>query len=83
MLELERRRLTTVGKSAALVNTLARVLAEFHLIKGMTPGQILAQPTGSKEPCTIPPTANTTAPFYQPLQELKLGQIGQNVNARC
>ena len=46
MLENERVRLTTEGKSAAEVNDAMKAFAEFYdlyLIQGETPGQILSQ----------------------------------------
>ena len=46
MLELQRRRLTGEGKSPAEVNTSAKVFADvynLYLLKGMTPGQVIAQ----------------------------------------
>src|SRR6266853_902022 len=46
MLEMERRRLTEDAKSPAEVNTAVKSFVEFYtlyLIKGMTPGQIVAQ----------------------------------------
>ena len=46
MLELERGRLTEAGKAPAEVNSAVKVFAEFYdlyLVKGMTPGQVVAQ----------------------------------------
>ena len=46
MLEMERRRLTEEGKSPAEVNSAVKAFVEFYslyLIKGMTPGQVIAE----------------------------------------
>ncbi len=46
MLELERRRLTAQDKSPAEVNASVKAFADFYnlyLVKGMTPGQVIAQ----------------------------------------
>jgi len=86
MLELERRRLTAEGKSPAQVNASARVFTDFYnlyLMKGMTPGQILAQHPEWKAFWYDEPDGQYGRPaaFYQQLQALNLGELWQKVNA--
>jgi pimeloyl-ACP methyl ester carboxylesterase len=86
MLELERRRLTEVGKSAAEVNAAVKAFAEFYtlyLMKGMTPGQVVAQHPEWKSLWYDSPDGQYGRPaaFYQQLQALNLGEVWQNVKA--
>jgi len=86
MLELERRRLTDGKTSAAEVNTDVKALAEFYilyLMKGMTPGQVIAQHPEWKSLWSDSPDGQYGRPaaFYQQLQALNLGQVWQNVKA--
>jgi pimeloyl-ACP methyl ester carboxylesterase len=91
MLELERRRLIDAKKSPAEVNSAVKVFAEFYdlyLVKGMTPGQVVAQHPEWKElwygtPGYDKPDGQYGRPaaFYQQLQALNLGEAWQNVSA--
>ena len=86
MLELERRRLTREGKSPAEVNTAVKVFADFYnlyLIKGMTPGQVIAQHPEWKQFWYDTPDGQYGRPaaFYQQLQALNLGEAWQKVSA--
>jgi len=86
MLELERRRLTDAGKSPAEVNTAVKAFTEFYelyLIKGMTPGEVIAQHPQWKSLWYDMPDGQYGRPagFYQQLQALNLGELWQNVNA--
>ena len=85
MLELERRRLTKDGKSPGEVNTAVKAFAEFYalyLIKGMTPGQVIAQRPEWKSLWYDSPDSQYGRPaaFYQQLQALNLGESWQKVN---
>jgi len=85
MLELERRRLTKDGKSPAEVNAAINAFVEFYtlyLIKGMTPGQVIAQHPKWKSLWYDSPDGQYGRPaaFYQQLQALNLGEIWQKVN---
>lgn len=85
MLELERRRLTKDGKSPAEVNAAIKAFVEFYtlyLIKGMTPGQVIAQHPKWKSLWYDSPDGQYGRPaaFYQQLQALNLGEIWQKVN---
>jgi len=86
MLELERRRLTGEGKSPAEVNASVKVFADFYnlyLMKGMTPGQVIAQHPEWKQFWSDAPDGQYGRPaaFYQQLQALNLGDAWQKVNA--
>jgi len=86
MLELERRRLTGEGKSPAEVNASVKVFADFYnlyLMKGMTPGQVIAQHPEWKQFWYDAPDGQYGRPaaFYQQLQALNLGDAWQKVNA--
>ena len=87
MLEMERRRLTEDAKSPAEVNTAVKAFAEFYtlyLIKGMTPGQVIAQHPEWKSLWYDAPDGQYGRPaaFYQQLQALNLGEAWQKVNER-
>jgi pimeloyl-ACP methyl ester carboxylesterase len=86
MLELERRRLTEAKKAPAEVNSSVKALAQFYelyLVKGMTPGQVIAQHPEWKSLWYDSPDGQYGRPaaFYQQLQTLNLGEVWQNVNA--
>jgi pimeloyl-ACP methyl ester carboxylesterase len=86
MLELERRRLIEENKSPAEVNTAVKAFAEFYilyLMKGMTPGQVIAQHPEWKELWYDAPDGQYGRPaaFYQQLQALNLGEVWLKVNA--
>lgn len=90
MLELERRRLVAERKTPAEVNSAVKSLAEFYtlyLMKGMTPGQVIAQNPEWKKlweqsPDYMPDGQyGRPAAFYQQLQALNLGEAWQNLNA--
>ncbi len=84
MLELERRRLMEQGKSPAEVNTTVKAFVEFYtlyLMKGMTPGQVIAQHPEWKSLWYDSPDGQYGRPaaFYQQLQALNLGETWQRV----
>jgi pimeloyl-ACP methyl ester carboxylesterase len=86
MLELERRRLVEAKKSSAEVNAMVKAFAEFYdlyLVKGMTPGQVIAEHPEWKDMWYDKPDGQYGRPaaFYQQLQALNLGETWQNVNA--
>lgn len=86
MLELERRRLTGEKKSAAEVNSAMKAFTEFYqlyLMKGMTPGQVIAQHPEWKGLWYDMPDGQYGRPaaFYQQLQALNLGEVWQAVDA--
>ena len=86
MLELERRRLEGERKSPAEVNTAVKAFTDFYalyLMRGMTPGQIIAQHPEWKNLWYDEPDGQYGRPaaFYQQLQALNLGELWQNVNA--
>ena len=86
MLENERVRLTTEGKSAAAVNDALKIFAQFYdlyLIQGQTPGEILRQHPQWKEVWYDAPDGQYGRPaaFYQQLQALNLGKVWQSVDA--
>ncbi len=86
MLELERQRLTGEGKSPDEVNTAVKVFADFYnlyLMRGMTPGQVIAQHPEWKGYWYDTPEGQYGRPaaFYQQLQSLNLGEAWQKVNA--
>jgi pimeloyl-ACP methyl ester carboxylesterase len=85
MLDLERRRLMEKGEPPAAVNTVVKAFVEFYslyLIKGMTPGQIIAQHPEWKSLWYDAPDGQYGRPaaFYQQLQALNLGEAWQKVN---
>ena len=86
MLELERRRLEHAKKSPAEVNASVKAFADFYnlyLMKGMTPGQVLAQHPEWKGLWydSADGQYGRPAAFYQQLQALNLGEVWQKVNA--
>jgi pimeloyl-ACP methyl ester carboxylesterase len=86
MLELERRRLTDAGKSAAEVNDALKVFTQFYdlyLLQGRTPGEILSQHPEWKDDWYDSPDGQYGRPasFYQQLQALNLGDTWQKVSA--
>src|SRR5262249_18650164 len=86
MLELERRRLMREKKSPAEINDTMKAFTEFYslyLIKGMTPGQVLAQHPEWKALWydSADGQYGRPAAFYQQLQSLNLGLIWQQVDA--
>jgi pimeloyl-ACP methyl ester carboxylesterase len=86
MLELERRRLLEAKKSPAEINSAVKGFAEFYslfLVKGMTPGQVIAQHPEWKSLWYDKPDGQYGRPaaFYQQLQALNLGEVWQKVDA--
>jgi pimeloyl-ACP methyl ester carboxylesterase len=90
MLELERRRLVAEKKTPAEVNSAVKSFAEFYtlyLMKGMTPGQVIAQHPewkklwGESPDYTPDGQYGRPAAFYQQLQSLNLGEAWQSVTA--
>ena len=86
MLDLERRRLVTEKKSPGEVNRDVKSFAEFYslyLLKGMTPGEIIAQHPEWKNLWYDAPDGQYGRPaaFYQQLEALNLGEVWQKVNA--
>jgi pimeloyl-ACP methyl ester carboxylesterase len=86
MLELERRRLTASRKTPAEVSSAVKSFAEFYqlyLMKGMTPGQVVAEHPEWKALWYDAPDGQYGRPaaFYQQLQALNLGEVWQNVSA--
>lgn len=86
MLDLERRRLMEAGKSPAEVNTSVKAFIDFYnlyLMKGMTPGQVIAQHPEWKDLWYDSPDGQYGRPaaFYQQLQALNLGEAWQKVTA--
>src|SRR5215471_2278809 len=86
MLELERRRLMREKKSPAGINDAMKAFTEFYslyLIKGMTPGQVLAQHAEWKALWYDSEVGQYGRPaaFYQQLQSLNLGLLWQQVDA--
>ena len=85
MLEMERVRLTKAGNSPGEVNSAVKAFASFYdlyLIRGMTPGEIIAQHPEWKPLWYDAPDGQYGRPaaFYQQLQALNLGEAWQNVN---
>jgi len=85
MLDLERRRLMEAGIAPADVNTAVKAFVEFYtlyLMKGMTPGQIIAAHPEWKSLWYDAPDGQYGRPaaFYQQLQALNLGEAWQKVN---
>jgi pimeloyl-ACP methyl ester carboxylesterase len=86
MLENERVRLTTAGKSPAEVNDAVKAFTQFYnlyLIQRQTPGEILRQHPEWKSLWYDAPDGQYGRPasFYQQLQALNLGQAWQQVDA--
>ena len=86
MLELERRRLIEAGKAPAEVNTQVKAFTQFYdlyLVRGMTPGQVLAGHPEWKAYWYDSPDGQYGRPaaFYQQLQALNLGEVWQSVRA--
>ena len=86
MVENERVRLTSEGKSGSEVNDAMKIFAQFYdlyLIQGQTPGEILRQHPQWKDLWYDAPDGQYGRPaaFYQQLQALNLGQLWQNVDA--
>jgi pimeloyl-ACP methyl ester carboxylesterase len=86
MLDLERRRLMEEGKAPTEVSNAVKAFVEFYtlfLIKGMTPGQAIAQHPEWKSLWYDAPDGQYGRPaaFYQQLQALNLGEAWQNVTA--
>jgi len=84
MLENERVRLTTDGKSPAEVNDAVKAFSQFYdlyLIQGQTPGEIIRQHPQRKSLWYDEPDGQYGRPasFYQQLQALNLGQLWQKV----
>jgi pimeloyl-ACP methyl ester carboxylesterase len=85
MLDLERRRLMEAEMPPADVNRAVKSFVEFYtmyLMKGMTPGQVVAQHPEWKSLWYDTPDGQYGRPatFYQQLQALNLGEAWQNVN---
>jgi pimeloyl-ACP methyl ester carboxylesterase len=85
MLDLERRRLMEDGHPPAEVNTAVKAFVEFYtlcLMKGLTPGQVIAQHPEWKSLWYDTPEGQYGRPaaFYQQLQALNLGEAWQKVN---
>ena len=86
MLEMERLRLTDLGKSAGEVNAAMKVFAQFYdlyLIQAHTPGEVIRQHSDWKDYWYGSPDGQYGRPaaFYQQLQALNLGEIWQKVDA--
>jgi uncharacterized protein len=86
MLELERVRLTGDGKTPREVNSGVKAFTEFYdfyLIRGMTPGETIAQHPEWKSWWYDAPDGQYGRPaaFYQQLQGLNLGEAWQKVTA--
>jgi pimeloyl-ACP methyl ester carboxylesterase len=84
MLELERLRLNSAGKSPAEVNSSIKDFTDFYdlyLTKGMTPAQVLAQHAEWRDLWYDSPDGQYGRPaaFYQQLQALNLGELWQSV----
>lgn len=86
MIENERVRLVSEGKSAAEVNDAVRVFTQFYdlyLIRGQTPGEVLRQHPQWKDLWydSADGQYGRPAAFYQQLQALNLGRVWQDVDA--
>jgi pimeloyl-ACP methyl ester carboxylesterase len=86
MLDLERRRLLEENTSPAEINTAVKAYVPFYelyLMRGMTPGQVIAQHPEWKALWHDSPDGQYGRPaaFYQQLQALNLGEVWQKVNA--
>ena len=86
MLENERMRLTSGGKSPAEVNDAVKAFAQFYdfyLMQGQTPGEVIRQHPQWKPLWYDEPDGQYGRPasFYQQLQALNLGQLWQQVDS--
>ena len=86
MIDLERRRLMEEGKPPAEVSSSVKAFVEFYtlyLMKGMTPGQVVAQHPEWKSLWYDAPDGQYGRPaaFYQQLETLNLGEVWQKVEA--
>lgn len=86
MIELERRRLAQEGKAPAEVNRSVKAFVDFYnlyLMKGMTPGEVIAQHPEWKDLWYDAPDGQYGRPaaFYQQLQALNLGETWQKIDA--
>jgi pimeloyl-ACP methyl ester carboxylesterase len=86
MLEMERGRLSAGGRTPGEVTSGVKVFTEFYdlyLIRGMKPGDILAQHPEWKAQWYDAPDGQYGRPaaFYQQLQALNLGEAWQKVTA--
>ena len=85
MIDLERRRLLEEHKAPAEVNASVKAFIDFYnlyLMKGMTPGQVIAQHPEWKPLWYDSPDGQYGRPaaFYQQLQELNLGELWEKVS---
>jgi len=85
MVDLWRRSLLESGKTPADVSSGVKAFIEFYnlyLIKGQTPGQVLAQHPEWKPLWSESPEGQYGRPaaIYQQLQALNLGEVWQNVD---
>ena len=85
MIDLERRRLLEDGKPPDEVNRSIKAFVEFYtlyLIKGLTPGQVIAQHPEWKSLWYDSPDGQYGRPaaFYQQLQALNLGEVWEKVS---
>jgi pimeloyl-ACP methyl ester carboxylesterase len=86
MLELERGRLVAARQTPGEVNSAVKAFTEFYdlyLIRGMKPGEVLAQHPEWKSLWYDAPDGQYGRPaaFYQQLQALNLGEAWQKVTA--
>jgi uncharacterized protein len=86
MLENERVRMTTAGRSPAEVNDAVKAFTQFYdfyLIQRQAPGEIIRQHPQWKSLWYDDPDGQYGRPasFYQQLQALNLGQLWQQVDA--
>ena len=86
MIDLERRRLLEAGRPPSEVNRSVKSFVEFYtlyLMKGMTPGQVIAQHPEWKSLWYDSPDGQYGRPaaFYQQLQALNLGEVWEKVSA--
>ena len=86
MIENERVRVTSEGKSAAEVNNAIKAFTQFYdlyLIQGQTPGEVLRQHPQWKDLWydSADGQYGRPAAFYQQLQALNLGEVWQSVDA--
>jgi pimeloyl-ACP methyl ester carboxylesterase len=86
MIDLERRRLLEDGRPPSEVNRSVKSFVEFYelyLMKGMTPGQVIAQHPEWKSLWYDSPDGQYGRPaaFYQQLQALNLGEVWEKVTA--
>lgn len=85
MIENERVRLTSEGKSAADVNNTVKIFSQFYdlfLIQGLSPGEVLRQHPQWKDLWydSADGQYGRPAAFYQQLQALNLGEVWQSVD---